>query len=156
VDPDANIIVGSAFSDELNGRMRVSVVATGIEASQPSLALPVQPQPAPAFQAPGASLSGTAPAPFTRTPEPVMAEAVAHLHEAEPVAVAVAEPAAPEPAPLMLSVDDLVEEAASPSPPSNVTPLRAPLPAPVAEVEEVPTRGPTLFERMMGAKSASK
>jgi len=156
VDPDANIIVGSAFSDELNGRMRVSVVATGIEASQPSLALPVQPQPAPAFQAPGASLSGTAPAPFTRTPEPVMAEAVAHLHESEPVAVAVAEPAAPEPAPLMLSVDDLVEEAASPSPPSNVTPLRAPLPAPVAEVEEVPTRGPTLFERMMGAKSASK
>ena len=156
VDPDANIIVGSAFSDELNGRMRVSVVATGIEASQPSLALPVQPQPAPAFQAPGASLSGTAPAPFTRTPEPVMAEAVAHLHEAEPVAVAVAEPAAPEPAPLMLSVDDLVEEAASPSPPSNVTPLRAPLPAPVAEVEEAPTRGPTLFERMMGAKSASK
>jgi len=156
VDPDANIIVGSAFSDALNGRMRVSVVATGIEASQPSLALPVQPQPAPAFQAPGASLSGTAPAPFTRTPEPVMAEAVAHLHEAEPVAVAVAEPAAPEPAPLMLSVDDLVEEAASPSPPSNVTPLRAPLPAPVAEVEEVPTRGPTLFERMMGAKSASK
>ena len=156
VDPDANIIVGSAFSDELNGRMRVSVVATGIEASQPSLALPVQPQAAPAFQAPGASLSGTAPAPFTRTPEPVMAEAVAHLHEAEPVAVAVAEPAAPEPAPLMLSVDDLVEEAASPSPPSNVTPLRAPLPAPVAEVEEVPTRGPTLFERMMGAKSASK
>ncbi len=31
VDPDANIIVGSAFSDSLNGKMRVSVVATGIE-----------------------------------------------------------------------------------------------------------------------------
>jgi cell division protein FtsZ len=31
VDPNANIIVGSALEDSLNGRMRVSVVATGIE-----------------------------------------------------------------------------------------------------------------------------
>jgi len=31
VDPEANIIVGSALDDALNGRMRVSVVATGIE-----------------------------------------------------------------------------------------------------------------------------
>jgi cell division protein FtsZ len=32
VDPDANIIVGSTFADQLDGRMRVSVVATGIDA----------------------------------------------------------------------------------------------------------------------------
>ena len=32
VDPDANIIVGSTFDDSLDGLMRVSVVATGIEA----------------------------------------------------------------------------------------------------------------------------
>ncbi|WP_439817442.1 cell division protein FtsZ [Zavarzinia sp. CC-PAN008] len=31
VDPDANIIVGSTFDQEMDGRMRVSVVATGIE-----------------------------------------------------------------------------------------------------------------------------
>ena len=31
VDPNANIIVGTALEDSLNGRMRVSVVATGIE-----------------------------------------------------------------------------------------------------------------------------
>lgn len=31
VDPDANIIFGSTFNEEMNGRMRVSVVATGIE-----------------------------------------------------------------------------------------------------------------------------
>jgi cell division protein FtsZ len=37
VDPDANIIVGSAFNDGLNGKMRVSVVATGIESSQGAL-----------------------------------------------------------------------------------------------------------------------
>ena len=37
VDPDANIIVGSTFSDALEGRMRVSVVATGIEAEPRTL-----------------------------------------------------------------------------------------------------------------------
>ena len=31
VDPDANIIVGSTFAENLQGRMRVSVVATGID-----------------------------------------------------------------------------------------------------------------------------
>ena len=39
VDPDANIIWGSAFNNDLGGRIRVSVVATGIEAdavAQPS------------------------------------------------------------------------------------------------------------------------
>ena len=33
VDEDANIIVGSAFNESLNGQMRVSVVATGIEST---------------------------------------------------------------------------------------------------------------------------
>lgn len=34
VDPDANIIVGSTFDPHLDGKMRVSVVATGIEADE--------------------------------------------------------------------------------------------------------------------------
>jgi len=34
VDPDANIIVGSTFSEGLTGRMRVSIVATGIEMAE--------------------------------------------------------------------------------------------------------------------------
>ncbi|MBA4118367.1 MAG: cell division protein FtsZ [Candidatus Puniceispirillum sp.] len=34
VDPDANIIFGSTFDEKLNGIMRVSVVATGIEADE--------------------------------------------------------------------------------------------------------------------------
>ena len=34
VDPDANIIVGSTLDTELEGKMRVSVVATGIEAEE--------------------------------------------------------------------------------------------------------------------------
>jgi cell division protein FtsZ len=37
VDPDANIILGSAFDTELEGKIRVSVVAAGVDAVMPSL-----------------------------------------------------------------------------------------------------------------------
>ncbi len=42
VDPDANIIWGSAFNDNLNGKIRVSVVATGIEAGAVADTRPAQ------------------------------------------------------------------------------------------------------------------
>ncbi|PTX54047.1 cell division protein FtsZ [Litoreibacter ponti] len=41
VDPEANIIVGSTLDTTMDGKMRVSVVATGIEASEELLAQPV-------------------------------------------------------------------------------------------------------------------
>jgi cell division protein FtsZ len=41
VDPDANIIFGSTFDESLNGTMRVSVVATGIEAATMTQARPI-------------------------------------------------------------------------------------------------------------------
>jgi cell division protein FtsZ len=41
VDPDANIIFGSTFDESLSGTMRVSVVATGIEAAQMAQPRPV-------------------------------------------------------------------------------------------------------------------
>ena len=44
VDPDANIIWGSAFNQDLEGRIRVSVVATGIEAEAQAAAQPAQPE----------------------------------------------------------------------------------------------------------------
>ncbi len=47
VDPDANIIWGSAFNNDLGGKLRVSVVATGIEAESI-----VQPQPGKVFTFP--------------------------------------------------------------------------------------------------------
>jgi len=47
VDPDANIIWGSAFNDDLGGKIRVSVVATGIEADAAT-----QPQPGKVFSFP--------------------------------------------------------------------------------------------------------
>ena len=43
VDPDANIIVGSTFSETLEGTIRVSVVATGIESEEDEAGLPQQP-----------------------------------------------------------------------------------------------------------------
>ncbi len=46
-DPDANIIVGATFDDELDGSIRVSVVATGIGLA-PQMQVQPQPMPAPA------------------------------------------------------------------------------------------------------------
>ena len=40
VEPDATIIFGSAFDEKLEGVMRVSVVATGIEAMEQTSPLP--------------------------------------------------------------------------------------------------------------------
>ncbi|MBV8188529.1 MAG: cell division protein FtsZ, partial [Alphaproteobacteria bacterium] len=40
VDPDANIIFGSTLSEGMEGRMRVSVVATGIDAQQAQVSPP--------------------------------------------------------------------------------------------------------------------
>ncbi len=56
VDPDANIIWGSAFNENLNGKIRVSVVATGID-NDGSMASP--------------SAHATRPFAFSRPAEPV-------------------------------------------------------------------------------------
>ncbi len=66
VDPDANIIWGSAFNNDLEGKIRVSVVATGIEADAS-----VQPEPARVFSFPTARKAEE----IIRTPEPVIAPA---------------------------------------------------------------------------------
>src|SRR3982750_4727696 len=55
VDPDANIIWGSAFNNDLGGKIRVSVVATGIEADASA-----QPAPAKVFTFPAARSTSTA------------------------------------------------------------------------------------------------
>src|SRR5688500_16286423 len=65
VDPDANIIWGSAFNNELGGKLRVSVVATGIEAETVA-----QAQPGKVFTFPASRTTATAAA----APElPIMA-----------------------------------------------------------------------------------
>jgi len=75
VDPDANIIWGSAFNNNMEGKIRVSVVATGIEseattASQPGKVFAFPPARAPA----GAPVGVAAPSPAPRatlTEEPL-------------------------------------------------------------------------------------
>jgi cell division protein FtsZ len=81
VDPDANIIWGSAFNNDLEGRIRVSVVATGIEADSIKA-----PEPAAAAK------------PFAFPPR---SRVEPRLPGAEPAAaapMALAEPATPDPA----------------------------------------------------------
>jgi cell division protein FtsZ len=106
VDPDANIIWGSAFNNELEGKIRVSVVATGIEADAATA-----PEPARVFSFPTARKSDE----IVRTPEPVIAPAPI----AEPVAEIASEPgmeqadaAAGEPAAAeeMMLTDEVAEE----------------------------------------------
>src|SRR3982751_3997675 len=66
VDPDANIIWGSAFNNDLEGKIRVSVVATGIGAEE---VMPI-PQPAKVFTFP--AVRAAEPPRTEVAPEPVM------------------------------------------------------------------------------------
>jgi len=168
VDPDANIIWGSAFNNNLEGKIRVSVVATGIEA-----AAVAAPEPAKVFAFPGkkeepaARVEAAAPSsiasmiPMAKKAEPVAP--VAAPVQAAPVAA----PAAPvvEPAPVAaepasVSFDDelvldssaMVEMPAEPTPaPSWLKPETEAAAAPAQPTEPAPRvahGGGTLFERM--------
>jgi cell division protein FtsZ len=77
VDPDANIIWGSAFNNDLGGKIRVSVVATGIGAED----MAVMPEPAKVFAFPAARAAepprteaAPEPAPITLTAPETMAD----------------------------------------------------------------------------------
>src|SRR6476661_6145602 len=79
VDPDANIIWGSAFNNDLGGKIRVSVVATGIEADAIA-----QPQAGKVFSFPArqpASLSEAAPA-SAESEEPMLDAEPAPIEDA--------------------------------------------------------------------------
>lgn len=114
VDPDANIIVGSTFDPHLDGKMRVSVVATGIEADELSegrpavgrTALPHVGEPvveAPVAQAAPVQEELTAfvePAAPAQVDAPVITQEAAPVHFEETPAVYEA-PVAQTPAPVM-------------------------------------------------------
>lgn len=122
VDPEANIIVGSTFDQNLAGRVRVSVVATGIdcvaqEAPKPEQAPVAAPthkpwrEPAVSVQAKSVAYTPTAAPQATsaslRTTTVTPARAFENLAAAEPAA-----PAAPAPfnaAPLANPVGDVHE-----------------------------------------------
>jgi len=99
VDPDANIIWGSAFNNDLQGTIRVSVVATGIDADHTS----------------DSASSEAAPKPFAfSTSRP---RASAPVAAPPPAPVAAPEPAPSEPSPPEASAAAPVEAAAPPPPP---------------------------------------
>jgi cell division protein FtsZ len=81
VDPDANIIWGSAFNESLNGKIRVSVVATGIDSDASAVASNAASRSF-AFNRPAEPVAEPAPAAsslFGGSPEP---EAVEEDHAA--------------------------------------------------------------------------
>ena len=155
VDPDANIIVGSAFNPDLDGMMRVSVVATGIDvvARTPSVATR---GPAPAFGA--ASFGGAASAfPTANAGRPMMPpEPQVTLPEPEPEPVM-------ELQELDLGTEELLElEDELPPEPSVIrftpndvpaTPAAPPPPMYAAAEEERPM---SLFEKMMNLSRPAK
>jgi len=99
VDPDANIIVGSTLDTSMEGAIRVSVVATGIEANRKEADMPVprrpmaQPLGVPTRQAVAAE-------PRREAPLVMQARAV------PPAPPVMQRPAAPAPAPVLEEVDD--------------------------------------------------
>jgi len=162
VDPDANIIWGSAFNNDLDGRIRVSVVATGID-SEAS----VQPEPSKLFafpprsrteaRAPGAELSivpTEAPAPEAPTDELLLGaeEPAAEASGEEELVLGSTEEA----------TATVTEAAPEPEPTEPPAPRRRWLPEAAETPSEPPAprsgrEGATLFERMSSmARGASK
>lgn len=148
VDPDANIIWGSAFNNDLDGRIRVSVVATGIEAEaahQPSTTnSKVYSFPGRTTAAPAAPVASP-PTPTAVAPKPVVAE------------TKVVE------APLDLGSDDGADELLLDSDDILTSPVGVPpIAPPKSEEEEAPRTkvardSGTLFERMSNiARGAAK
>jgi cell division protein FtsZ len=73
VDPDANIIWGSAFNPELEGKIRVSVVATGIDADAQPAAAPAEQPRVFSFASPRRPAAEAAPAAPVVEPAPEVA-----------------------------------------------------------------------------------
>jgi cell division protein FtsZ len=176
VDPDANIIWGSAFNNDLDGRIRVSVVATGIGAEE---VMPI-PQPAKVFTFPAvraAEPPRTEVAPEPEAP-PLTLTAPEGMGEDEPMELTQQADAAMMDAPsaempmaeaadedegdeLLLDSVDMTAEDELPEPEAMEPPAgtRSWLTREesAAEPEAKPREGGTLFERMSNiARGAAK
>jgi cell division protein FtsZ len=120
VDPDANIIFGAIFDQSLEGRMRVSVVATGIEVE---MAEAQPPSPAPLSLVSNRSVSRPASRPAVHTGGARAAATAAAIYEADESGVEMmAEPEAE------LAEPEIVEEAEVESP-VEAEPVTAPVAA---------------------------
>lgn len=118
VDADANIIFGSTFDASMQGRMRVSVVATGIAANAGQ-------QPIPSM----INLDTARPMP---TGQPALSRPTAPVGRVAMPTAAVAAPAAPAPVmPMPAPV------AAAPAPAPTPAPIAQPAPAPMVAAAPV-------------------
>jgi cell division protein FtsZ len=149
VDPNANIIFGSTFDEKLQGKMRISVVATGIDGDNPQ----GERQP---------TLAARAPDPMLRSPgytQPILTQNAAPLprNEARPEPVAEVAPptaAAAESAAIRGGAF-IAPRPVDPGVPRQV-PLAHPAVPPPAATAIAPqrTRGPSLIERVTGVGRA--
>jgi len=172
VDEDANIIWGSAFNNDLEGKIRVSVVATGIEADAS-----IQPEPAKLFSfpaarkiepiAPPARAAAAAPAqPVAEAALPAVQQAAAEPAETEPLELSAEAPPTEEAADeLMLEAETIL------TPPVAGNPLTPPAveAEPDADAQgtrpyiaaghaapRAPREGGTLFKRMSNIARGAK
>ena len=97
VDPDANIILGATFDESLEGIVRVSVVATGIESVAGIMPTPATRTTAMERKAEPAKIEAPAPTPVKPIAQPAIGEAVATA--AIEAALEINEPKVQAPAP---------------------------------------------------------
>ena len=177
VDNEGYIVFGSTFSEDMEGKIRVSVVATGIDAQASARPVPAvlsvvdrdAPSPAqepdaeapehksatvvkmvpPAATEPAASVSGN--------PEPATEKPAASGPAADKAAAGetVVRPSA---TPALGSTDIFIPPPAEPPGGNADKPALSPPPAPdmAADRRTARDRGPTLFERVTGTGRAAK
>ena len=155
VDPDANIIWGSAFNNDLDGKIRVSVVATGIEAEAVH-----QPQPAKVFTFPTRPAAPVAAAPEMPAEAP---ETLADEEDEDIVPLDLSDEVSEDDGDeLLLDTDDILTSpvGAPPIAPPADEDETASLDEEMPEATEQPKSAPgggTLFERMSNiARGAPK
>ncbi len=144
VDPDANIIFGNTILDDMEGRIRVSVVATGIDAEQ--LRMPDKVQPLRAHIKPLAAkpepkpeprIEHQRPAGYTnavhRQHETIADELGARMPERADTSPAEAMILGGEDAPVMYEDVSALSPVVRAAPAQRIEPLRAPAPQPEPE-----------------------
>jgi cell division protein FtsZ len=156
VDPNANIIFGSTFDEKLQGRMRISVVATGIDGDNPQ----GERAPTLASRLPAAEPSVGARAGYT---QPMLTQNAAPpplpRSETRPEPVVVPAPAAPPAAEAAESAALRSGAFIAPKPVDPGVPRQVPLAHPaVPSTGDAPgrprSRGPSLIERVTGVGRA--
>jgi cell division protein FtsZ len=145
VDPEANIIFGSTFDENLSGKIRISVVATGIDAE-------VAREAKPTLTVVAGGKEAVLPAAAAAPQPPLLREAASGLAadaEASTPAAALAEQAA------LAGGAFIAPKPVEPAVPRPVH-VAAPVATPDAGSMTVPAkkRGPSLFERVTGVGRA--